>query len=79
MQIDKVNKTLGNFIKASFSNQFTITGLKKEGKNWAATAEIFEESAFIQTIGKKTGAKDKNRYSFVLNDDLEIIAYEKTK
>ena len=78
MEITKVRKAVNDFIKASLSAQFTITGLKKEGKNWAATAEVYEDSAFIQTIGKKTGAKDKNLYSFLLDDNLEIVAFEKT-
>jgi len=74
----KVNKALSLFISESLSEQFTITGLKKEGKNWSAIAEVYEDSAFIQTIGKKTGAKDRNLYSFLLSDELEVVAFEKS-
>lgn len=76
--IKDVNKSLSSFITDLLSDQFTIISMKKEGPNWSAMAEVFEESDFIQTIGKKTGAKDKNLYSFLLSDELEVIAYEKT-
>ena len=76
--IKDVNGALSSFISEMISEQFSITSMKKEGINWAAMADVFEESDFIQTIGKKTGAKDKNLYSFLLSDELEVIAYEKT-
>ncbi|MEQ8548941.1 MAG: hypothetical protein RIC03_13580 [Cyclobacteriaceae bacterium] len=77
MLIDKVNKVLSDFIKARLSPQFSITSIKKDGDNWEATADVFEDSAFIQTVGLKTNAKDKNTYAFQLDDKFELIGFEK--
>jgi len=77
MLIDKVNKVLSDFIKARLSPQFSITSIKKDGNNWTATADVFEDSSFIQSVGLKTNAKDKNMYAFQLDDSLELTGFEK--
>lgn len=79
MLIDKVNEKTSEFIKSRLSKQFHITSIKKDKELWNVKAEVFEESEFIQTIGIKTNAKDKNLYTFQLDDKLNIVGYEKIR
>jgi hypothetical protein len=79
MLIDKVNKVVSDYVKSKLSSEFKIISALKFGDNWKVTAEVFEDSAFIQSIGLKTKAKDQNTYEFTLDENLEIIGFDKLK
>ncbi len=76
MKIDQVRKVVSDYIKKSLSDNFKIIKIKGAGKTWIALAEVYEDSAFIKSIGLNTNAKDRNFYRFELDDKMEIIGFE---
>ena len=78
MQIEKVRKTVSEYIGSNLSQEYSISSISKDGEEWLVVAEVFEKSAFIQSIGLDTSAKDKNTYEFRLDDKLEIVGFQKT-
>lgn len=76
MQIHKVNRAVLDFLTEMFDGQTRILGIAKlSDTQWKATCEVFEESAFIKSIGLKTNVMDRHIYELLLNDSLEVISY----
>jgi len=44
---------------------------------WEAEAEVFEESAFIKSLGLPTRVMDRNIYMVKLDDHLKVQSFER--
>jgi len=76
--IEETRKAVIAFLKQILNvNEVTVVNLRKGEDRWEAEAEVFEESTFIKSLGLSTKAKDRNIYSVILNDGMEVLAYER--
>lgn len=78
VNIEEAIKASAEFLK----NSLKVEGIKvikvvRVDDGWETEAEVFEESSFIKSIGLPTKIQDRNIYKVKLNEDLEVIAYEK--
>lgn len=44
---------------------------------WEVEVEVFEESAFIKALGLPTRVRDRNIYLVILDDQANILSYER--
>ena len=44
---------------------------------WDVEVEVYEESAFIKSLGLPTRVRDRNIYLVTLDDQLNVQAYER--
>ncbi|MBC8217622.1 MAG: hypothetical protein H8E73_04095 [Planctomycetes bacterium] len=49
----------------------------KVDEGWEMEAEVYEESAFIKSIGLASKVQDRNVYGVKLSDSLEVESYER--
>jgi hypothetical protein len=54
-----------------------LIALSKVEGGWEASAEVFEESAFIKALGLSTRTKDRNLYHLKLSSELTIVSYNR--
>ena len=79
MKIIEVRKIVTEFLKENFGKDAEIIKIKKTDEGWLCEGVIYEESAFIKSIGLATKVQDRNVYVVELTDDLEIISYMRKK
>ena len=75
MKIKKINELVLAFMKENIAEEAKIIKAQKAGDNWLVVAEIFEDSAFIKSMGLNTNVKDRRFYEVEVDSDLEIIGY----
>ena len=54
-----------------------VVKISKVGNGWETEDEVYEENAFIKCLGLPTRVLDRNIYTVRLNDDLEVLSYER--
>lgn len=75
--IEDARETVINFLKKTLGvKEVKIIKVAKAGSGWDTEAEVYEESAFIKSIGLPTRVKDRNFYLVKLNENLEVESYE---
>lgn len=77
MKIDEASNVVSAYLSKKLSKDYRIVRVKKEGNGWLVVAEVFEDSAFIKSLGLNTNAKDKFYYAFHLDEAMEIVEYER--
>jgi len=71
-------KAVGEFMKKTLgANDFKLIKTTKVDDGWEAEEEVYEESAFIKSLGLHTRVRDRNIYLVKLNDALEVESYER--
>lgn len=75
MQIHKVHKVVHDFLSEMFSTQFSVVSVKRIPQGWSVVAEVYEESAFIKSIGLATRVMDRNFYRIEMDENLEVTSY----
>ena len=76
--IVEVKEKIMEFLKDTLNiDDIKVTKIVKETDGWLAEAEVFEDSAFMKSIGLPVKVKDKNIYKVKLDDRLEVQSYEK--
>ena len=79
---------MGNIVEVrEASEKFLKTALNvKDAKvikavrvsdGWETEAEVYEESSFIKALGLPTRVQDRNIYEVKLDENLEVLSYEK--
>jgi hypothetical protein len=79
MGIDEAEKTISDFLHKKLSRDSKIIRLEKTEKGWVGDAEVFEDSAFIKSLGLATKVKDRNFYEVLLNNELDVVGYRLKK
>ncbi len=79
MKIKQINDIALSFLQENLSTDVKIIKVNKQGELWKVIAEVFEDSAFIKSIGLNTNVKDRYLYEIELDGQLEIIAYSRVE
>ncbi len=79
MSIEKAGKTINDFLNKKLGREAKIIRLEKTDKGWIGEAEIFEDSAFIKSLGLATKVQDRNIYEVLLSNELEVVGYRLKK
>jgi hypothetical protein len=75
MRIEQVREAIRNFFEKTLGRDAKIIKIIKSEDGWIGEAEIYEESAFIKSLGLPSRAQDRNTYEIKLTDTLEVISY----
>lgn len=76
--IEEVRRAAGEFLKKALSvNDLKVIKATKVEDGWETEAEVYEESAFIKSLGLPTRVQDRNIYTLKLDDRLEVVSYER--
>ncbi|MFN3345757.1 MAG: hypothetical protein ACK4XY_06300 [Chloroherpetonaceae bacterium] len=80
MTFEQAAKKVVDFVSAMTDSKAKLVKLEKtsqDGGGWIGYAEVFEESAFIKSIGLPSRVMDRNFYEVRLNSALEVVGYAK--
>lgn len=80
MEFEQAAKKVIEFVSAMTESKAKLVKLEKvsqDGGGWIGCAEVFEESAFIKSLGLPSRVMDRNLYEVRLNNALEVIGYAK--
>jgi len=75
MKIEEVGKAIKDFLKEVLDKDSKVIKIEKSQEGWIGKAEVFEESAFIKSLGLPTKVQDRNIYEIKLADKLEVNSY----
>jgi len=75
MEIEKVSKTIRDFLEKTFGRDAKVIKITKSEDGWVGEAEIYEESSFIKSLGLPSRVQDRNTYEIKLTDTLEVTSY----
>jgi len=76
--IEKARKAVSEFLKKTLDvKDVKVIKAAKIGDGWETEAEVYEESAFIKSLGLPTRVQDKNIYEVKLDGNLEVQSYER--
>jgi hypothetical protein len=76
--IENVGKIVTEFLERLLSvDSVRVIAAVKADNVWEVEAEVFEESAFLKSLGLPSRVKDKNHYRVKLNAALEVESYER--
>ncbi len=75
MKIEEVGKAIKDFLKEVLDKDSKVIKIEKSQEGWIGKAEVFEESAFIKSLGLPTKVQDRNIYEIKLTDNLEVNSY----
>ncbi|MFN3394664.1 MAG: hypothetical protein ACK424_08915 [Candidatus Thermochlorobacter sp.] len=56
-------------------NTAKLVKLEKVPEGWLGYAEVYEESAFIKSVGLPSKVMDRNIYEVKMNASLEVTAF----
>jgi len=79
MMIEEADRIVIDFLKRILradEDKMKIIKTTKIDGGWRAEAEVFEESGFIKSLGLPTRVQDRNVYTVMLDNSLEVISYE---
>jgi hypothetical protein len=76
--IENVGKIVTEFLQRMLGvDSVRVIAAIKADNVWEVEAEVFEESAFLKSLGLPSRVKDKNLYRVKLNAALEVESYER--
>jgi len=75
MRIEEVREAIRDFFEKTFGRDAKVIKITKSQDGWVGEAEIYEESAFIKSLGLPTRVQDRNIYEIKLTDTLEVTSY----
>jgi len=75
MKIEEVGKAIKDFFKEVLDKDSKVIKIARSQEVWIGEAEIYEESAFIKSLGLPTRVQDRNIYEIRLTDNLEVNSY----
>ncbi|MFN3386021.1 MAG: hypothetical protein ACK42Y_05480 [Candidatus Thermochlorobacter sp.] len=75
MGFEEAAKKLVSFVSAMTGNTAKLVKLEKVPEGWLGYAEVYEESAFIKSVGLPSKVMDRNIYEVKMNASLEVTAF----
>ena len=75
MEIEEVSKVIRDFFEKTLGRDAKIIKIIKSEDGWIGEAEIYEESAFIKSLGLPSRVQDRNTYEINLSNTLEVTSY----
>lgn len=78
--LEKISHVVREFLKKSLKvKEVKVIKVAKAGSSWETQAEVFEESSFIKSLGLPTRVQDYNVYDVILDENLEVLSYERER
>lgn len=77
MKIEEVGKAVMGFLQGILGKEGTIVKISKTHEGWEAQVEVVEESQYIKALKIPTQVLDRNIYEVRLNEQLEVVSYER--
>lgn len=77
MDIVEVNRVIKDFLKRIIGVDGKIIKTSRTEEGWEAVVEVIDESDYIKKLGLPTTVFDRNTYELKLNDNLEVLSYER--
>ena len=77
MNFEQAAKKVIDFAFQMTGSTAKLHKLEKSSEGWQGFAEVYEESAFIKSIGLPSKVMDRNIYEIRLNNALEVISFAK--
>ena len=65
------------FMKEMLGKEGTIVKANKTDKGWEVEIEIIEQSEYMKKIGIPKPVYDKNIYLVILDQNFELVSYER--
>ena len=65
------------FMKEMLGKEGTIVKANKTDKGWEVEIEIIEQSEYMKKIGIPKPVYDKNIYRVILDQNFELVSYER--
>lgn len=76
--IEETRTRVADFLKKSLNaRDVKVVRITKVSDGWETEDEVYEESSFIKALGLHTKVMDRNIYTVKLNDNLEVLSYER--
>jgi hypothetical protein len=76
--IETASRRAGEFLQRMLEvDSLHVIGAAQVEGVWHVEVEVFEESAFMKSLGLAARAQDRNLYRVTLNGDLEVESYER--
>ena len=75
MEIEEVSKVIRDFFEKTLGRDAKVIKITKSEDGWIGEAEIYEESAFIKSLGLPSRVQDRNTYEINLSNTLEVTSY----
>jgi hypothetical protein len=76
--IEEAERISTEFLKNTLKlKDVKVVKASREGDGWETEAEVFEESAFIKSLGLRTRVHDRNVYTVKLDDHLGVQSFER--
>ncbi len=76
--IEEARKSALRFLEESLNLEGAkLFAVRKTADGWEASAEVFEDSAFIKSLGIASRTKDRNIYHLKLSPELVVVSYER--
>lgn len=77
MNFEEAAKKIVSFVGTMTGSTAKLVKLEKVPDGWLGYAEVYEESAFIKSIGLPSRVMDRNIYEVKLNPSLEVVAFSR--
>ncbi|MEI6308418.1 MAG: hypothetical protein WCP58_02095 [bacterium] len=76
--IEKARQAALRFLEESLNLEGAkLFAVRKTEEGWEASAEVFEDSTFIKSLGIASRTKDRNIYHLKLSPELVVVGYER--
>ena len=76
--VGEAGQAVVKFLKKTLNvEEVKVIKATKVNEGWETEAEVYEESAFIKSVGLDTKVQDRNVYAVKLSDSLEVESYER--
>ncbi len=76
--IEDARKVVTDFLKKTLHvKDLKVIKETKVSNGWETEVEVYEESSFIKSLGLHTKVQDRNIYEVTLDDNLEVMSYER--
>jgi hypothetical protein len=75
MKIEEVSKAIRSFFEKTLGRDAKVIKITKSEDGWVGEAEVYEESAFIKSLGLPSRVQDRNTYEINLSNTLEVTSY----
>ena len=76
--IEEAGKISCEFLKKNLNvNDAKVIKILKVSDGWEAEVEVYEESAFVKSLGLHTRVQDRNIYAVKMENNLGVQSYER--
>lgn len=76
--MEETGAAVADFLRKCLNaHDVKVVRITRLSDGWETEDEVYEENSFIKALGLPTRVMDRNIYTVRLNDNLEVISYER--